>query len=319
MMTSRPFRGAISDIDLRLLRVFDAVVTNGGFAAAEVALNKSRSAISMDISDLEKRLGVVLCRRGTTGFSLTVQGEHIWHASRRLFMDLDKFTDSVNETTSQLSGYLSISMTDDLVQSASLPLNDAIKSFTLKHPKVFLRTRVLSNRAVVQSVVDFQADFGFAGKYRAVNSLSFTPVFKERSLLYCGRSHEIFCVPSEELTIESVEKYAFASVSVAEEQEPAGILGRLNYLAEANNMSVRALLIRNGNFLGFLPTDFAESWVQAGEMRAILPDQLSIWNTIYRIERSGRLLSRIYKEFRECLAHALTRRRQEPAGIDVPT
>ena len=43
-LTPRPFTGEIGDIDLRLLRVFMAVADHGGFAAAEVALGKNKSA-----------------------------------------------------------------------------------------------------------------------------------------------------------------------------------------------------------------------------------------------------------------------------------
>lgn len=66
-----PTPGQIADIDLRLLRVFRAVVESGGFAAAELELNVGRSVISRHIKDLETRLGLALCRRGRGGFALT--------------------------------------------------------------------------------------------------------------------------------------------------------------------------------------------------------------------------------------------------------
>jgi LysR family transcriptional regulator, transcriptional activator for bauABCD operon len=70
----RGFGGTVGEIDLRLLRVFMAVADHGGFAAAEVALGKNKSAISMDIANLEARLGSRLCQRGRGGFSLTDEG-----------------------------------------------------------------------------------------------------------------------------------------------------------------------------------------------------------------------------------------------------
>ena len=49
---NRSFSSQIGNTDLRLLRIFKAVVECGGFAAAEVTLNIGRSAISIAISDL---------------------------------------------------------------------------------------------------------------------------------------------------------------------------------------------------------------------------------------------------------------------------
>ena len=50
--------GQMSDLDLKLLRVFKAVVEAGGLSAAEVSLNMNVSNISTRLSDLEKRLGL---------------------------------------------------------------------------------------------------------------------------------------------------------------------------------------------------------------------------------------------------------------------
>ena len=54
MKSRRPAPFAqLSDIDLRLLRVFRTVVECGGFSVAESVLGIGRSAISQQMSDLE--------------------------------------------------------------------------------------------------------------------------------------------------------------------------------------------------------------------------------------------------------------------------
>ena len=60
----RAVLGQVSDMDLRLLRVFKAVAECGGMAAAELELNIGTSTVSRHMKDLETRLGLVLCRRG---------------------------------------------------------------------------------------------------------------------------------------------------------------------------------------------------------------------------------------------------------------
>lgn len=70
----RALLGQLSDMDLRLLRVFKAVVDCGGMSAAELELNISLSTISKHIKDLEQRLGLTLCQRGREGFAVTDEG-----------------------------------------------------------------------------------------------------------------------------------------------------------------------------------------------------------------------------------------------------
>ena len=67
--------GRLSDLDLRLLRIFVAVVESGGFSLASARLNVAESTISSHMADLEKRLGMRLCERGRSGFRLTDDGE----------------------------------------------------------------------------------------------------------------------------------------------------------------------------------------------------------------------------------------------------
>lgn len=60
-----------SDLDLRLVRVFLAVVDARGITAAEATLGVRQSTISSQLSALEARVGFTLCERGRGDFSLT--------------------------------------------------------------------------------------------------------------------------------------------------------------------------------------------------------------------------------------------------------
>ena len=66
--------GRLSDLDLRLVRVFLAVVDASGVSAAQMTLNVGSSTISTQLATLETRLGFRLCDRGRGGFKLTPKG-----------------------------------------------------------------------------------------------------------------------------------------------------------------------------------------------------------------------------------------------------
>ena len=85
----------VHDVDLRLLRVFVAIVECGGLSAAESRLNIGRSTISAHLSDLEVRLGIKLCKRGRSGFEITDAGAITYQASIELLQQCEAFANTV--------------------------------------------------------------------------------------------------------------------------------------------------------------------------------------------------------------------------------
>ena len=95
-LKNRAVLGQISDMDLRLLRVFRTVVDCGGMAAAELELNIGTSTVSRHVKDLETRLGLTLCRRGRAGFALTPEGHKIYDQTTALLAATDAFRSGVD-------------------------------------------------------------------------------------------------------------------------------------------------------------------------------------------------------------------------------
>src|SRR5450830_28385 len=95
-VNSRAALGQLTDMDIRLLRVFKSVVECGGMAAAELELNIGTSTVSRHVKDLETRLGLTLCRRGRSGFALTPEGQQIYTETLRLLAGAEAFRASVD-------------------------------------------------------------------------------------------------------------------------------------------------------------------------------------------------------------------------------
>ena len=190
--TSRAFRGAVSDVDLRLLKVFRTVVEHGGFGPAEVVLDKSKSAISLDISGLEQRLGATLCTRGRGGFALTAEGHAVYAAARQLFDDLAAFGDRVATATGRLGGAVTVFLVDNIVSIAAGPIATALGAFARRHPRVSLTLESATPGGVEAAVLDGRADFGISVLPRALAELETVPLFREELVIYCGRGHPLF-------------------------------------------------------------------------------------------------------------------------------
>jgi DNA-binding transcriptional LysR family regulator len=282
------FRGTVSDGDLRLLRVFKAVVDNGGFAAAEVALNKSKSAISLDIANLEERFGARLCSRGRSGFALTDEGQVVYLAAIQLFTDIEKFRDRVVGATRRLTGHVRLALVDNIVSIAAGPLTRALGDFVRRHPRVELTVESASPSGVEQAVLEGEADLGISLVPRPVSTLEMIPLFREELRLYCGRGHPLFAAAARDPAL--VRQHPLVPPGVIEDPAFAQVLaGFPPAVVRAGTLDTRVILVLSGACLGFLPPHYAARWVAAGDLEAIMPDAFRTENTFHvLIKKSAR-------------------------------
>lgn len=305
----------MADTDIRLLRVFLAVVESGGFAASEVKLNKSKSAISLDISNLEERLGVRLCERGRSGFSLTPEGQAVHEAAIDLLGDLERFSERVADASGQVSGAITLMVIDNIGSIAAKPMTTAIRAFRQKHPLVDLTLQSGSARLVERSVVDGSAHVGISLLPRHLPELVTTPLFAEDLLLYCGRDHPLFAERDEDIEIASIAQHPLISLSVTDDSTFLPVLDRFRHGVQASNLDCLILVILAGVDLGFLPPHYAQHWVERGEIRAIRPEVFRTRNQFHlTVSRQARRLP-ASKAIVNILLHEFRTWSVDPSGI----
>ncbi|WP_327725456.1 LysR family transcriptional regulator [Streptomyces europaeiscabiei] len=102
MDDTRPQRGAgpapaVRDVELRQLRCLVAIVEEGTFTDAAIALGVSQAAVSRTLASLERALGVRLLRRNSREVTPTPTGLRVVSHARRVLGEVD---DLVREATS---------------------------------------------------------------------------------------------------------------------------------------------------------------------------------------------------------------------------
>ena len=124
-------------LDLRRLRIFVAVAEGGSFTAAAESLYLTQSAVSQQVSVLEREAGVALFRRLPRGVELTPAGELLLRRARGLFAEvysteqaLRRYGDSTQEV--RLGSFASA--------GADL-LPQALRTFAQRRPGVHVELR----------------------------------------------------------------------------------------------------------------------------------------------------------------------------------
>jgi len=258
----------LDNIDIRLLRVFVALVDARGFADAQLVLNLSQSTLSTHLAELEKRIGAQLCFRGKQQFRLTEVGQVTYDAAQKLFLDLDEFSRRVGSTRGGLSGRLRLGASDGTYTSRQLGLQHTIRHFLADGADVFLELALGTPSELEQKVADGELDIVVAPLSQRAPSVTYRDYGTEPHSLYCGATHPLFGKPDSSLDMKDIENSRFC-VRRYRHFDDLYLVGHPRASASTVEMEAQAMMILSGHFIGFLPCHFAEPWVKSKELRAL--------------------------------------------------
>ncbi len=312
-MMRKALLGQLSDLDIRLLRVFRAVVECGGMAAAELELNIGRSTISRHVKDLETRLGLTLCHRGRGGFALTAEGQAIYDATLRLVAALDGFRSDVDDLHHRLTGTLVLALFDKTVSNEASRLHDALGAFHDAAPDVAVEMHVHGINTIERGVLDGQFQVGIIPAHRPSTALDYLSLFGEHMDLYVAPGHPLFTEPELDADDEAIRRHAYAGLGYHSPNMEKSHAMRLRRHATAYDQEAVAILVRSGRYLGYLPDHYARAFVARGQMRRVDNPRFGYDVEFAAIVRHAPKPSRMVRTFLDCLAMA-----HRPASADSP-
>ena len=294
--------GPLADADIRLLRVFMAVVDAGGVSAAEIQLNLANSTISNYIADLERRLQMKLCRRGRAGFALTEQGHLVYTAAQQLLQALEGFTNTVNQAHNQLLGNLRLGFAEHMLSVHHTSVVQTLTAFSHAAPEVQVQISTLSSDAIATATLEDKVDVGITVLPHGFPELACQSLFNERMLLYCGEGHPLFNQPTEHLCAADLACHRFVeSPRLMRGREPQADMRNWPIHAKAHHQEARTALILSGHYLGFLPQHLVENWGLKQCLQAIGPERYGYNNTFSAIWKPARGKDPLVKAFIDCL------------------
>lgn len=290
----------VSDFDLRLLRLFKAVAESGSFSAAESTLGISRSAISLHMGDLEKRLGMRLCQRGRAGFALTDEGREVLRAGEAVLTAIEGFRSEVNEMHQQLRGDLNIGIVNNLVTQPKMLITRALKAVRAQGPGVKINLSMSTPGEIERGLLDGRLHVGAVPLITPLSGLDYSLLYEERSNLYCSHEHPLFkraaAVSNDDLKTADAVVPSYRMTA-----EAIGLHQLLNFAATATDREGIAFLILTGSYIGFLPDHYAATWVEKGLMAPLSPERLFFDAKLAVATRKGRRQNLILERFLESL------------------
>lgn len=123
-------------LDWDKLRIFHAAAEAGSFTHAGDALDMSQSAVSRQVSALERELRVPLFHRHARGLVLTEQGELLFRAAQDVFVKLQKAATLLADANAKPSGELRVTTAVGL---GSAWLTPRLREFCELYPDIRLQ------------------------------------------------------------------------------------------------------------------------------------------------------------------------------------
>jgi DNA-binding transcriptional LysR family regulator len=278
----------VTDVELRLLRIFVTVVDAGGFAAAQAALNLGASTVSTQMAQLEQRLGARLCERGRAGFRLTEQGRAVYDAARRLLDAVEAFRGEASALDAKLAGDLHIGLVDATASDPGAPVIEGLRRFGNRDHRVHLHMAVDTPSRLEQRLLDGQLDLVVGAFPRHIAGLVYTPLYREQQVCYCGAGHRLFGAPDSPDLLAEMRRERLITRGYWNLSDLARLgLSEASASATVDCMEAQAILILSGGYIGFLPTHYAASWVAAGRLYQLLPGLLSYDAPFEIVTRKG--------------------------------
>lgn len=134
-------------LDLDQLQSFCAIADCGSFTEAARRVNKTQSAVSMQIKRLEERLGRPLLSRDGRSVSLTEHGERLYARARRMLRTNAEIMDAFSD--GDLAGSIRFGVPDDYAVKL-LPI--ILASFQKTHPKIAVDVRCQPSEELLEGM-----------------------------------------------------------------------------------------------------------------------------------------------------------------------
>ncbi|MEP5152903.1 hydrogen peroxide-inducible genes activator [Planktotalea sp.] len=185
----------MSDLTLKQLKYFDAIARQGHFGRAAELCAISQPAISVQIKELERTLGVTLFERGARQVRLTTAGEELWSHARAILDRVDALSDVARASNGQTLSRLRLGIIPTI---APYLLPSCIAILTEHNPNLDLHVRETLTPKLLEELADGKIDTAILALPISEPSLVEAPLFREDFVLVRPTSAEGSPVPDGE-------------------------------------------------------------------------------------------------------------------------
>ncbi|HEX7043309.1 MAG TPA: LysR family transcriptional regulator [Burkholderiales bacterium] len=167
-------------VNLRQLQFFVCLYEEGNVTRAAAKLHVVQPAVSMQICQLERCLGVKLFERNTRGVVPTAAGHAMYRIYQPILLDLQNAQQLMRELGGRLLGNIAVGVIPSVAHSI---LPGALSRFCERFPDVEVKIDEAYSGTLVEWVASGQLDFAVVNRTRRRKDIVVHPLTKEELVL----------------------------------------------------------------------------------------------------------------------------------------
>lgn len=165
---------------LQQLKFFVAVYEDGSFSAAADRVNATQSGLSMHVSQLEKRYGVQLFDRSSSGVTPTETGRNFYREAVEVLAAAARAEDRLVHLSKALVGDIHVGLMPTFTRAV---LSPALLRFKTEYPDVRLSISEAYSGALGREVAEGRLDFAVVPAFDNSGPLEGRPIGRDSECL----------------------------------------------------------------------------------------------------------------------------------------
>ncbi len=240
-------------VNFKLLSTFLSVAEHTSFRKAAEQLHLSLPAVSMQVKQLEDRLGVALFQRTTRRVELTTEGEALMISTRKAMAEIDGALTRLQQAADAQQGHLSFACVPTV---ASTRLPALLVAFSRLYPGITVQVSELTQPELLEAVRRREVDFGIGPAPDRLGELEMRPLFDDDYVAVLPASHP--AADKRSITLRELSKMRMLALGTSqfrkhlhESLAAEGLSPDLGY--EFTHVSTAVAMIEAGLGVGVLP------------------------------------------------------------------
>ncbi|MBX7147293.1 MAG: LysR family transcriptional regulator [Alphaproteobacteria bacterium] len=218
-----------SVINYTQIKAFNAVVKEGSFSKAGLALGLSQPAITVQVKSLEQTYGVRLFTRHGRNIVPTELGHALFDLTKQLFDIEIQAQELLSSTGRLLQGQLRLGAE---ISHTAMHL---MSSFTQQHRKVDLTLKLATPQDLLEDILSQRLDIIILSDPDEDPRLYYFPLWRRRLMLLLPRNHKW-------ATRRSVRLQELSDQSMITQDYPLSLQQKLNRFLQEHKVSINSKL-----------------------------------------------------------------------------
>lgn len=289
-------------MQIESLKVFCDLAETESFTKSAQINGITQSAVSQQISSLERQFKSLLIERSKKKFRLTREGQLLYEHSKQIIQTYDVLFSKLQEIQDIISG------TVRLATIYSIGLHDLppyVKKFLKAYPTVNVHVEYRRSNQVYEDVLGNVVDLGLVAYPNRDSNLEIIPLRKDKLVLICHPSHELAKRNSLKLADIAGEKFIAFESDIPTRRAIDRILKEENVevqpVMEFDNIETvkRAVEIDAG--ISIVPHGTILQEVAKQTLAEVPLDNADLLRPLAIIHKKGKVLSPAMKQFIQIL------------------